>query len=788
MTRPPDRPPDLRLLVPALGAWGLLVVLLWAGAPTGAPVGVAVAGVAAAGPALLSGRKRRSGFWRVVGLTGLVSALAATALAGQLALRSAGTLDELAAAAATVVIDGTVDSDPRPLAPKPGRRVDATVVLTELRTERVTGRGTTSEVSAPVLVLADQSWLQVRWRQRVRLTGRLGPTEAGDAAAAVVRPSGAPVILASAGAVADAAAVVRQRFREATSGLPADAAGLLPALVVGDRSSTPGDLTEAMLATGMTHLSAVSGSNIAIVAASALAVCRAIGLRRRWRPVAVGLFLLAFVIVVRPEPSVLRATVMGLVGLLGFAASRTRAGLPALAAAVLLLLCWDPWLARSYGFALSVLATLGLLLLVAPMQSRVAVALPRRLRGWAGVIAVPLAAQLMCAPVLVLLQGSVSLVAVPANLLAAPLVAPATVTGVVVLLTSLVCSPLAAVLAWVGAVPALLIAQLARVGAEVPFGTVPWPSGPVGALLFTALTLATILGGPWLASHARRRPVAVFGCAVLALGATLPTRDSAWPLAGWQVAMCDVGQGDAIVLATAPGRAVLVDAGPEPAAVDGCLARLGVGALDAIVLTHFHADHVDGLPGALHGRGAPEILTTPVADPPEQAAEVVRRAALAGVPVSAVYAGDVLQWGTVQARVWWPARVVRSGSVPNNASVVLAADVSGLRVLLLGDIEHEAAEPVEATLQRDAIWSGHVDVLKVAHHGSANRDDELYEQAHAAVALVSVGAGNDYGHPASSTIHALSRLGSRVHRTDQEGDLTVRTGADGAVVVAARGR
>ncbi|MGV1008755.1 MAG: DNA internalization-related competence protein ComEC/Rec2 [Dermatophilaceae bacterium] len=780
--------PDLRLLLPALAAWAALVGMLWAGVPAGAPAVLAVGGLTVAGPALFSRRCRRSGWWRTAGLTGAAAALTAIALAGQLAVREAGTLDELAGAGATVVVEGTVDSDPRPVAPAAGRRVDTPVVLTELRVERVSGRGSTSEVSAPVLVLGDPSWLQTQWRQRVRVSGRLGATEAGDSAAAVLRPSSAPVVLESAGPLAEAAAAVRERFRLATSGLPGDAAALLPALVVGDRSTTPADLTEAMRASGMSHLSAVSGSNIAIVAASVLAVCRALGVRRRWRPPAVGLVVLVFVVLVRPEPSVLRAAVMGIVGLVGAGASRNRSGVPALAATVLLLLCWDPWLARSYGFALSVLATVGLMVLAGPLSARIASVLPGRLRGLAMLVAVPLAAQVMCAPVLVLLQVSVSLVAVPANLLAAALVAPATIAGVLVLLTALVWTPLAVALAWGGAIPALLIAQIARVGADVPFGTLPWLPGPTGAFLLGGLVLAGVVGGPWLAHRVRRQPVAVLGCAVLAVAAAVPTRDVAWPMPGWQVVMCDVGQGDAIVLATAPGHAVLVDAGPDPTAVDGCLGRLGVATLDAIVLTHFHADHVDGLAGALHRRRAQEVLTTPVAEPADRSAEVLRRAALAEVPVAALYAGDLLQWGGVRARVWWPARVVRSGSVPNNASLVLAAEVSGLRVLLLGDIEHESAQPVEATLRADPAWSGRVDVLKVAHHGSANRDDELYEQAGATVAVISVGEHNDYGHPAASTLHELARVGSQVHRTDQEGDLAIGPDSRGGLLVAARGR
>ncbi|GAA1904189.1 ComEC/Rec2 family competence protein [Lapillicoccus jejuensis] len=139
-----------------------------------------------------------------------------------------------------------------------------------------------------------------------------------------------------------------------------------------------------------------------------------------------------------------------------------------------------------------------------------------------------------------------------------------------------------------------------------------------------------------------------------------------------------------------------------------------------------------------------------------------------------VWAGDRLAWPGIEARVWWPARVIRAGSVPNNASVVLTVDVDGLRLLLLGDVEREAAaELLRALRTEPALLADGFDVVKVAHHGSANRDDELYAATHAPLALVSVGADNDYGHPAPSTVTALRGDGFQVLRTDQSGDIAV---------------
>ena len=775
---------DARLLVPALLAWIAVAAML-----SLRPIALTLfaAGFAAAGAVLMRPRWSRRSWVTGTTITLLGTALCLVAAAAQSSVREAGLVPGLAVQRASATVEAVVLSDPRVIQTKGVRPVELVIVKVSIRS--VAGRGQRSQSSTPVMVFGDKSWAQVRWRETVRASGRFDVADPGDDVVAVFNPSGAPASVGAPGLIADAAEHVRSGLRSAVSGLPLDARGLLPGLVIGDTSRTPQTLTDAMLTTGMTHLSAVSGSNVAVVLAAAMGLCRLVGVRRRWRPPVALLVLTGFVILARPEPSVLRAAVMGVIGLLGLSASRRRMGVPALSAAVLILLCIDPWLSRSFGFALSTLATLGLLLFARPWGLWFARFLPLRLKGLGVAIAIPVAAQAMCGPVIVLLQGTVSVIGVFANLLAAPLVAPATVLGVSVALVALISHPLAVMLGWLAGLPTLGIAWIARACASVPMGTMPWPDGAPGAFLLAFLTIGLLFMGPWLIVTIRTHPYSVVALVMLVLVSTWPTGDLVWPSPNWQMVACDVGQGDGLVLASGPGHAVVFDTGPDPVLIDGCLTRLHVAVVDAVVLTHFHADHVDGLPGVLHGRTIRQILTSPVPDPAFQVREVQGWAAAAGIPVQPLYPGDELRWGSVHAAVIWPARVIREGSVPNNASIVMSVDVSGLTGLMLGDVETEAAHQVLLALRHSPAYGGvrGFDVLKVAHHGSRLQDPALLSAVRAPVALISVGAGNTYGHPAAGTLKLLQAAGYRVFRTDQRGDIAVSRGSDGAVMVSTRG-
>jgi competence protein ComEC len=486
---------------------------------------------------------------------------------------------------------------------------------------------------------------------------------------------------------------------------------------------------------GLSHLTAVSGANCAVLLLLVHWLCGWLRVPRVPRMVCGAVVLVAFVATVGMQPSVMRAAAMaGLAMLAGLMGGR-RAAAHVLQMSVVLLLLLDPWLAYSVGFMLSIAATGGL------------IALLER-----GVLAATVAAQVATFPILLAIGGSVGPRTVAANVLVTPMAAVIPIIGLGSALLEWVAG-LGEPIAGVGRAMCHVVLRIA--GWQV-LPNLTWVSGWLGVGLAAVVALTALTLG-------RRRMVAVTVLLVGAVGLTGRLADG-WPPSDWWIVACDVGQGDAFVVRSAQ-RIMLVDTGPEPALVDGCLDRLGVETIDLVVITHFHADHVDGLDGVLEGRRVGQVWISPCSEPAEQYAqaadELTRLRATIPVP------GDVYAFGAARLHVVWPQRIIAAGSVPNNASVSFVLEAPEGRAAFLGDIEPEA----QAAILRSADLAA--DVVKVPHHGSAQFVPELPAAVHPELALIGVGRDNSFGHPSAQAVGAWQQVGARVFATAESGDIAV---------------
>lgn len=559
----------------------------------------------------------------------------------------------------------------------------------------------------------------------------------------------------------------KELVRGTSSFLPPNEAALVLGMTLGDVTGLEKDTKDAMATSGLTHLVAASGANIALTYAFVTLPLLAFGVRRKHRVVAGAAGIAIYVAAVGPEPSLLRAALMAVPLMVGrYAGFRT----PPLNALALTVLAWcvvDPALVGEVGFVLSVGATSAILALSVPLAEVIRqVSRERISRNLALVVSVPTVAQAACTPVLLLLAPETSVWAVPANIAAELVVAPATVSGFAGIIVAHVWAPLGVPFFALAGAGAHVLVLIAQVSAALPGAHIALPAGAGGALA-TAGVLIVVGLTLWLRTRREVRWALVF-LAVIALFGGVSTLFPG-DVEDWDVVMCDVGQGDAM-LVRAGGKTVLIDTGPDPNMLARCLDRAGVGAIDLLVVTHPHADHDGGIP-ALTGKRTPrQAWVCPL--------DTSTKAKLPRTEVDTVLAPRAETVGGVSLTVLWPrsadeARALGAGegggeeSALNDCSISMLVKTPTWSALTLGDLEPHA----QAVLAKSGAVEA-VELVKVAHHGSRRQAPELYEAAHAPLAVVGVGE-NSFGHPHAKTLAMFERQGAVLRRTDEKGMLVL---------------
>lgn len=830
---------DLRLIPTALLAWLLLALLLGAELRTVVvwALGLVAAGGAAiiwAGSMQLTKVAKRRSFILSTGLSGITVGIILGVFAAHLVGVQNSGVPQLAAGGHRVQVIGKVVSQPKTVN---FGRADGDTYRFVMRVEQVLARGQSSAVKIDIQVMinAPEPASIPSYGATILAAGTLKPVDAGQPQHARMFADQALQTIDVPRGINRLTNKLRSGLMSRTESLSEQARGLVPGAGIGDTSALADDLSRAMKTTSLTHITAVSGSHFSIIF---MVVSASLWFCPRWlRAVLVAVCMVGFVALVHPEPSVQRAAVMCAVMVFATVLGRPSGSITAWAVAVILLLVIDPWLARQYGFVLSVLATGGLIIGTAPIarllhnDQQPRWWMPKKL---ALVLAVPIAAQLACAPILILLEPHISSYAVLANLAAAPALVPATLASVGATVVGPVWPWAAEVMVSVASGATWWIAKVAFFFANLPGATVPWWPGWLGVTILAVITtffLALFFAPPHFPAAVGKavtphlplrlqqflahqpllltRMSAQARTAGMCLGIIVVVNAMLWlrppwlaQLAGtshfgdqWQLAVCDVGQGDALLVNLGAGQALLIDTGPPGAAVTHCLRQFGVDSISALFLTHYHADHTGGLEQILATTNVDRVIGPPAAISGKYQSQIhaIRgQLARANLELEIGVAGRTENYGGVGWEILGPTPNLVAqlavqdnlgAEVQNDSSLVLAVQFENqTRMILLGDLELAGQAALRQTLH--ARLEPTYDLVKVAHHGSRVQDPALARLLSPTLAVMSFGKDNSYGHPHHQTVDLFDQIGAATWDTVRCGSFGVNHTTDGWFVVA----
>ena len=665
-----------------------------------------------------------------------------------------------------VEIIGTLKTDPTWSKPKViGSRFRSKSMTALASVTSVKIAGEVKSIRLPVRITSS-TFINLIPGEKFLVSGVAFPT-AERRVAALIATTGDFKKLSQANYLQRLSAKIRDSFRQAAKSVGGAGGALIPGLVIGDTSLEEQSFIVEMRRVGLSHLTAVSGANFAIIAAFLLWLSQWFFKRVRSRLIITSVILIGFIFLVRPSPSVLRASVMCAVILIAKARGVKADSVPSLGLAISFLILMDPFQAIDPGFALSVAATAGILLLAPKLELWLSERFGHE--KLAQLVAIPLAATFMCTPIILAISGLFSLVSIPANVLAEPVVAPITIIGFIAALLSPALPSVSHILLLAIKPLAQFIVWISNIASNLP--VLMLPKSYLGAVI-AIFVIALIKFKKW------------FALFILLMIATLIiVLPGSWPGSDWVVANCNVGQGDGLAINLGNSEALVIDVGPDSILMDECLQDLSIKRIPLLILSHFHADHVHGLDGLLDGRDVANVWVSNLDQPKSE--RDTAYLLLGATPIHQATAGETIEFkstkGLVKIEVLWPTKsqstfeaLPGDGSAINNSSIAILITIGNIRIFSAGDLEPQAQEALLKLKKIDPI-----DIYKVSHHGSSYQFLPLMSALHPKIALISVGAENSYGHPAPSTVTALELLGAKTLRTDQDGAISV----DGALKI-----
>ena len=580
---------------------------------------------------------------------------------------------------------------------------------------------------------------------------------------------------------------VRRRVRAAVgrwvSPHGALAGGIVTAVLIGDRTGLPDAIRDRLQAAGTYHVIAISGGNIAILAALVNVLLMTTGLRRRSAAAAGIAVLLLYAQVAVAGPSVWRATLMAVLYLAARVIDHRTAVWQATGMAAALMVVTHPLDLRDAGFLLTFGATVAL---VEGGRRALREGQPR-LRAWlAASVVASLAVEIALLPVAAQVFSRVTIAGLLLNLLAVPLMAVAQVGGMVAVAADAL-PGVAAMAGWLAATAATGIVESARLVEVAPWLTSPVPPPGVAVVAaYYAFLLLALFRPP---GSARRMAIAAFTAVAVAIVLPIPPLTApAHPLMPLRLTMFDVGQGEAMLLESGAER-LLIDAGGPPfgggtfdigsRVLAPALWAHGVRSLGALLVTHGDPDHAGGAASVVDIFSPAAFWEGIIVSAHEPSRQLRDRAAARGLRPALRRAGEAFTWGAAAIRVLHPPEPDwERPRVRNDDSVVLEVRHGDVALLLTGDI---GADVERAVVQ--ALHPAPIRILKVAHHGSRTSTSAVLLDAwRPDAALISAGRGNTFGHPAPEVLARLDAAGTRIFRTDRHGQVTVESDGRGVTV------